>query len=583
VGDFPPLLTAAEMRAADAAATSTLGLPSLILMENAGRGIAGIIRRELEGAGEGAARAGGGVARGGAVAAAGAVAIVCGAGNNGGDGFVAARHLARAGVPVHVVLTAPASAARGDAALNLAALDRMGAVAIADGSGWTGEATWRSWLAGSAVVVDAIFGTGFRGGLAGVPAAAVSAMNAAPARKIAVDVPSGLNADTGRADGLVFRADVTATMGACKLGLYLDAEAPVGQVELVELGVPVVVGDPGPRSYLLDERGIAALLPRRRPSAHKGSAGHLLVVAGAPGKTGAAVLVGQAALRSGAGLVTVASTGAGQAALDAKVVELMTARYAKGAEVDSEPAVAALTALAERAQAIAIGPGIPTGEEMRAVVRQLATTATRPMVLDADALNALGTDAPSVLAPAPAPRVLTPHPAEMGRLTGLSTAAVQADRPGVARRLAEAAGAIVVLKGARTVIAAPDGRVFVSPIACAALATAGSGDVLCGVIGALLAGGADALSAAQIAVFVHGLAGEALAIELGDGVAAGDLPIAIASVIARLQHRGAAPRSTRPAAQRQRRAAGPARRTGRKGGRRPRRPSPPRLRRRSRS
>src|SRR4051812_45908710 len=187
------------MRAADAAAISGLGVPGLILMENAGRGLAGIIRREID-AGDGARRDGD-------------VAIVCGAGNNGGDGFVAARHLARAGVPVHVVLTAPASAARGDAALNLAALDRMGDVAIADGSGWTGEATWRSWLAGSAVVVDAIFGTGFRGGLAGVPAAAVSAMNAAPGRKIAVDVPSGLNADTGRADGLVFRADLTATMG----------------------------------------------------------------------------------------------------------------------------------------------------------------------------------------------------------------------------------------------------------------------------------------------------------------------------------------------------------------------------------
>ena len=570
--DFPALLTGAEMRAADAAATRVLGVPSLILMENAGRGIAGIIRRELD--------AGDGVKRDGDVA------IVCGAGNNGGDGFVAARHLARAGVPVHVVLTAPPGAARGDAALNLTALQRMGGVAIADGSGWTTEAPWRNWFAGAAIVVDAIFGTGFRGALEGAAAAAVAAMNAAPARKIAVDIPSGLNADTGRADGVVFRADVTATMGACKLGLFVDADAPVGRVEVVELGVPIVVDGhaDGARTHLLDEPGIAAMLPRRRASAHKGSAGHLLVVAGAPGKTGAAVLVGQSALRSGAGLVTIASTAPGQAALDAKVVELMTARYSKGAEVDGDEAVAALTKLAERCQAIAIGPGIPTSDGMHAVVRRLATAATRPMVLDADALNALGTDAPTVLSPAPAPRVLTPHPAEMGRLTGLSTADVQADRLGVARRLAAATRAIVVLKGARTVIAAPDGRAFVSPIACAALATAGSGDVLCGMVGALLAGGAEPLAAAQVAVFVHGLAGEALSVDLGDGVAAGDLPIAIASVIARLQHRGEDRRAVTPsAAERPERAAKRRRKSGQAGARRQSRPSPPRRRRRSQS
>jgi NAD(P)H-hydrate epimerase len=415
-------------------------------------------------------------------------------------------------------------------------------------------------------------------------------MNATRAFKLAVDIPSGLDADTGRAGPAVFRADLTATMGARKLGLFVDADAPVGRVEVVELGVPILVDGhaeadgAGARTHLLDEPGIAAILPRRRASAHKGSAGHLLVVAGAPGKTGAAVLVGQSALRSGAGLVTIASTAPGQAALDAKVVELMTARYSTGAEVASDDAVAALTKLAERSQAIAIGPGIPTSDEMHAVVRRLATAATRPMVLDADALNALGTAAPAVLAPAPAPRVLTPHPAEMGRLTGLSTADVQADRLGVARRLAAATGAIVVLKGARTVIAAPDGRAFVSPIACAALATAGSGDVLCGMVGALLAGGAEPLAAAQVAVFVHGLAGEALSVDLGDGVAAGDLPIAIASVIARLQHRGEDRRAvTPPEAGRRERAAARPRKKGRAGAGRPRRQSPPKRRRRSES
>ena len=344
INDFPSLLTAAQMRAADSAASSVLGVPSLILMENAGRGIAGVARRAL---------------RGGETAAPvdGDVAIVCGAGNNGGDGFVAARHLARAGVAVRVALTAPAASARGDAALNLAALERMGGVPIADGSGWTTEAPWRIWLGGAAVVLDAIFGTGFRGAIAGVPAAALAAMNAARAIKIAVDIPSGLNADSGRAAGVVFRADITATMGAAKVGLVIDADAPVGRVEVVGAGR----SDPRRRcgcAQLPAGRGRnCRRLVRRRATAHKGSAGHLLVVAGAPGKTGAAVLVGQAALRAGAGLVTLASTAPGQAALDAKVVELMTARYTKGADVNTDEAVASLTELTARAQAVAIWAG----------------------------------------------------------------------------------------------------------------------------------------------------------------------------------------------------------------------------------
>ncbi len=563
--DFQPLLTAAEMRAADTAATEKLGVPSLLLMENAGRGIADLVRREIAGG------------------AAGAVAIVCGAGDNGGDGFVAARHLAAAGVPVKVALIAAVAKVRGDAAAMLAALERMGGVPIADGSGWTGEAPWRGWLGDATVVVDAIFGTGFHGAIDGAGAGALAAMNAAAARRIAVDVPSGLDADSGRAAGVVFDADVTATMGAGKLGLWVEADAPVGRVEVVALGVPIAL-DGAARAYLLDEAGVAARLPRRRPSAHKGSSGHLLVVAGSPGKTGAAVLVGLAGLRAGAGLVTVASTAPGQAALDAKVVEVMTARYARGAEVDADEAVAALSALAARAQAIAIGPGIPTGDGMKAAVRRFAQTAALPMVLDADALNALGTDAPSLLAPAPAPRIVTPHPAEMGRLAGLSTSEVQADRPGVARRLAAATRAIVVLKGARTVIAAPDGRVFLSPIACPALATAGSGDVLCGVAGAFLAGGVDPLTAAQIAVYVHGRAGEALAAALGDGVAAGDLPLAVASVIARLQGRGQRADgglATRVEAATRARAGRPGRPAPRTGARLPRRRSSPRRRPRS--
>ncbi len=516
--DFPLLLTAAEMRAADLAIARALGVPTLRLMESAGRGVAGIVRREITGT-------------------PGEVVIVCGGGSNGGDGFVAARHLADAGTRVRALLTAPRAKIQGDAAAALAALEETGVVPIEDGSGWADASAWRGRLGGArvAAIVDAIFGTGFRGPVRDVPAAAIAAMNAAGGRKIAVDIPSGLDADTGRATGAVFRADVTATMGARKLGLSIDSSAPVGRIEIVDLGAPVddsVV--PDARCRLLAASGIAARLPRRDAGAHKGSKGHLLVVAGSAGKTGAAFLTGMAALRSGAGLATIASTAAGQLALDAKAIELMTARYADGDDAVPATALEELEALAARAQAVAVGPGIPTGPGMRTVVQQLAARLSLPMVVDADALNALGTAAPGILTGAPAPRVLTPHPGEMGRLLGVSIAEVQADRIGRARGLAAASRAVVVLKGARTIVAAPDGQVFVNPAATSSLATAGSGDVLTGVIGALLARGLDALSAAQVGVYVHGAAGEALAPRLGDGVVAGDLPVAIAVVMARL-------------------------------------------------
>ena len=517
------------MREADLAVAKALGVPTLRLMETAGRGVAAIVQREL-----GAAR--------------GRVTIVCGGGSNGGDGFVAARQLALAGLSVRVLLTAPQQRIQGDAAAALAALAQVGSVAVEDGSAWTDEATWRARLGdvdrradeGGAdaivdAVVDAIFGTGFRGPVRDVPAAALAAMNAASGRKIAVDIPSGLDADSGRAAGVVFRADVTATMGARKLGLVVDASAPVGRIEIVELGAPVDARvAPSARCRLLDAPGIAARIPRRSADAHKGSSGHLLVVAGSAGKTGAAFLVGTAALRSGAGLVTIASTAAGQSALDAKAIELMTARYTDGEDADPAFALAALQTLAGRAQAVALGPGIPTGAGMRAVVHELASRLKAPMVIDADALNALGTEAPKILRGAPAPRVLTPHPGEMGRLLGISIAEVQSDRLLHARALAAASEAIVVLKGARTIVAAPDGQAYINPFACSALATAGSGDVLTGVTGALLARRVDALAAAQVAVYLHGAAGAALEPELGDGVVAGDLPRAIAGVMVRL-------------------------------------------------
>ena len=533
------VLTAEQMRAVDGAARETFGIPTLLLMENAGRGVAELVAREVGGRTAGLR-----------------VRIVCGAGSNGGDGFVAARHLALAGADVRVLLAAPRAkiaGAGGDAATALAALVALGGgVAVADGTAWeAGEAhRWGEALRDAQVVVDALFGTGLRADVTGAPAAAIGAMNAAPGMKIAVDIPSGVEADTGHTWGVAFRADVTATMGARKLGFTIDADVAAGRVEVISLGIPIRPPvSLGPFCDFVEVEETLSRVPRRGPSGHKGTAGHLLVVAGAAGKTGAAFLTSRAAMRAGAGLCTVASTAAGQAALDAKVVEVMTARYAEGDDADAGSA-ARIAALAGGMRALAIGPGIPTGPGMRALVEELVARLPLPMVVDADALNLLGPRIGQVTALAPAPRVLTPHPGEMARLLGVTTAEVQRARVASARRLAAEAHAVVVLKGARTLTAIPDGTVFINPTANPALGTAGAGDVLTGVIGALLAQGMGALEAARLGVLVHGLAGDraaavigggALGEGLGLGMIAGDLPDAIAAVMAEGRRSSLAP------------------------------------------
>jgi hydroxyethylthiazole kinase-like uncharacterized protein yjeF len=509
------LLTAAQMRAMDSAVIARLGLPGLVLMENAGRGVAEIIARErphLAGT---------------------EVRIVCGAGQNGGDGFVVARHLLGRGAKVRVLLALPREKVTGDAAVFAKVLDALGADCIQDLSSETEAKVWQSHLAGATVVVDALFGTGLRSQIVGAPAAAIIGMNATDALRVSVDIPSGLDADTAAAHGVVVRAHITATMGCRKLGLVLDADAPVGRVELVDLGVVVestlaAALEQGPVCHWLEPEDIARILPVRAPTGHKGTAGHLLVVAGSVGKTGAALLAARAALRSGVGLVTIATTGAAQAALDAKVVSEMTSCYAQGDAAD-EGSLASLMAQAARMRAVVLGPGIPTGRGMADLVRRLVAELTIPMVLDADALNLLGTEAAAVLAKAAGPRILTPHPGEMARLCGITTAEVAKDRLGRARRLASDSGAVVVLKGARTIVAVPDGSAWVNPTANASLGTAGSGDVLSGAIGAWLAQGLSPTDAACAGVFLHGAAADEATRELGSGnLIAADLPDAIA-------------------------------------------------------
>jgi len=501
------LVGSAEMREIDRAAIETFGIPSLTLMDRAGRAVADA-----------------------AVALAGPsgrFVVVCGGGNNGGDGFVAARVLRAAGRDARVIALVPAERLSADARAVRDQADRAGVP--------VDEGVLAPLEAGPGdVVVDAIFGTGLGRPPEGAFAEAIARINAARgagARVLAVDVPSGLSADTGRPLGPCVRADRTVTFGFLKRGLVLHPGASLaGEVTVDDIGIPAEAARRVPVGCeLLTEAEARLLVAPRPPDAHKGDAGRLLVVAGSPGKTGAAHLALTGALRGGAGLVTLAARAevlpfalAGRP----EAMSLVLPGAGPLGRADLQP----LLALARDVDALAIGPGIPRGPETAELLRALLERAGKPAVLDADALNALADDA-ALLRRLGVPLLLTPHPGEMAKLCRTTTAEIQADRIGVAAASARAWNATVVLKGARTVVADPDAPPAIVPTGNPGLATGGTGDVLTGLCGALLAGGLLPPDAGRVGAWVHGRAGDLAARRFGErGLVAGDLGEAIGAV-----------------------------------------------------
>jgi NAD(P)H-hydrate epimerase len=504
------VVTAAEMRVIDRATIDEYGVPGPVLMEAAGRGAADVLC---------AIRPPRGLR----------VAILCGSGNNGGDGAVIARHLWNRGADVRLYLCAPREKIRGDADLHLRVAEKM-RIPCVDASG--GAAALDDFARRADVIVDALLGTGLSAEVRGVYREVIEAVNALPALVLAVDLPSGLDGDRGVPLGVCVRADHTVTFAHPKVGLVTDPGfARVGRLHVVDIGVPRGLGETlGGALWLLEEEEVRALLPPRPPGGHKGTFGHLLVIAGSAGKTGAALLAGLAALRSGAGLATVATTAGGQRALDAKTLEVMTALLCEGEEPDAEAWDRVQQTLYGKT-AVALGPGIPRGPAMTAFVARLVSECPVPLVVDADGINHLAAD-PAPLRRARAPIILTPHPGEMARLAGRSTAEVQSDRLGIARAFAAEHRVVVCLKGARTVIALPDGRAFINPTGNPGLGTGGTGDVLTGMIGAFLAQGLPAIDAARLGVFLHGRAGDLAAETRGQaGLIAGDLLEAVPRVL----------------------------------------------------
>jgi NAD(P)H-hydrate epimerase len=509
-----PLLDAETMRALDRWAIDERGVDGLDLMERAGAGVARAVER---------------------VTPEGRVSVVCGKGNNGGDGLVAARLLRDAGRTVSVLCASSPRELAGDARTNLERLPGQQPLRL-DGSGWDqhasgGDETATSGdaLADSVAIVDALLGTGFHGEPHGVVAEAIDAINSAGAAQVlSVDVPSGVDASTGAVAAHAVRATATVTFHAAKPGLWIrPGKAHAGELETIDIGIPR--GAPADTSIGLIDGAVVDTLPRRGASSTKFSSGHVLVVGGSRGLTGAPTLAARASMRAGAGYVTACVPASLQAILAAGgTPELMTVALPDRDGALSADGVAHVLEASVRGGALALGPGLGRSDCAVAFARELARKADVAMVLDADGLNAHAGHLED-LAERGAPTVLTPHAGELGRLLELDSTEIERDRLGHVRAAAERAGAVVVLKGDDTLVATPEGAVAVSRGGSPALATAGTGDVLSGVIAALLAQDLEPFTAAAAGVWLHACAGREAARRLGtaDSVVASDVIAAL--------------------------------------------------------
>lgn len=494
------LVTAEQMRNLDSTAINELGIPGIVLMENSGRGTVEIVNRQF-----------------GSLAGK-VVSIFVGPGNNGGDGLVMARFLHQERSRPQVFLLVDPDKLQGDASTNLAVVRKL-PIPVYPLQSDDDFINAEEHLVRSRIVVDAIFGTGLKREVSGFFAKAIRRINSFTCPVVSVDIPSGLDSDTGQPLGICVQADLTATYGLAKPGqVVYPGVQYTGILEVVDIGIPPeMVQRADIRLELLDKRDVSQWVPQRQAADHKGVFGHLLVLAGSAGKTGAAILAGQGALRSGTGLVTFCvpqqlNTIFETAMLEAMTIPLPKSLHGRLSIEDHD--------LIEQAvygkQAIIVGPGIGVEEETAELAAKLYQEVLLPMVVDADGLNILAAHKGIINSPG-GPRILTPHPGEMARLLDATAKDVQEDRLQSASLLAKENNVYVVLKGAGTVIADPDGHIAINPTGNPGMAAGGMGDVLSGIIGGLLAQGLSPWQAACLAVYAHGLAGDILAEETGVG------------------------------------------------------------------
>jgi NAD(P)H-hydrate epimerase len=515
------ILNAQQMREADRRTIQEIGIPSLVLMENAGRQVVAAMEASFD------------------ELRASRVAVLCGRGSNGGDGFVVARTLSLRGVEATVFLLGGVADVKGDARTNLEILGRLGitVVEITDAQAWE---LHFSEISEYDLIVDAIFGTGFRGPLSGLLETVVADVNGTATPVVAIDLPTGLSADLSDVDGEAIQASMTVTLAAPKVPLVLPpAEAHAGDLVIADIGIPSQVIDEleGQWLELLTREGMRLLIQPRTAESHKGDYGRVLVIAGSMGKTGAAHLAASGALRCGAGLVTIATPRSCVPIVAAMGAEYMCEPLDETASGGIDSAALDLV-LGLRADAIAVGPGLGTDPATSQFVQGLVERSGVPLVLDADALNAFADEPERLIGRDGVDLIITPHPGEMARLTGLSVEEVQASRIEVARNFATSHRVLVILKGHRTIVATPEGRAFVNLTGNPGMATGGTGDVLAGMVAAWFAQLLDAEAACKLAVYLHGLAGDLAEADEGEvSMTAGDLLLRVGDAIAELTAR----------------------------------------------
>ncbi|HEX7152108.1 MAG TPA: NAD(P)H-hydrate dehydratase [Thermoanaerobaculia bacterium] len=497
------ILDSVQMRNIDRRTTERFGVPSIVLMENAAIAVVDAIFAHYPDADR--------------------VAIFCGTGANGGDGFAVARHLENRSVVPVIVVVGDRASITGDAQTNLTVCERLG-IPIYDLRDEAEVETVLAHAADADLIVDAIFGTGLNRAPDGMHASVIRGLAELRIPVVAVDLPSGANASTAEPFEPCVQAEVTVTFAAPKVcHVFQPAALYCGEVIVADISIPTIaIEDESVTLAMITPEDVQPLIAPRRADTHKGTYGHVGIIAGSPGRSGAAVLAARGAVRAGSGLVTVMTDPDTAKLVHVGSIESMT--YS-----DSD-----LRAFLTRKTAVLIGPGLADDEDSYDHVRAIVSSIELPLVVDASALNAFAGRA-AELNPRNLPRVITPHPGELARIMGSDTDSIATDRIAAARDAARATNCVVVLKGHQTLVAEPDGHVFVNPTGNPGMASGGMGDVLAGLLAALLARDGDAVDAACAAVYLHGLAGDLIAEEIGDtGLAAMDvaerIPLAIQQV-----------------------------------------------------
>jgi len=502
------LVTANQMQDMDKQTIDSFGIPGVVLMENAGRGAFDMFLRKFKDL------------------KAKKIAVIAGRGNNGGDGFVIARYLMEKGIRVNLFLLSLKEKVTGDAKVNMELAQKLcdrsnsssGTCSIVEIPDTNALKEVKGRILHHDIFIDAILGTGLNSDVRGFFKDAIELMNSSQRPIFSIDIPSGLHSDTGQPLGVAVKADATATFSFAKAGHILyPGNSYTGELEVIDIGIPKFIAkEKNINLSLIEKKEIAACFSPRDFQSHKGSFGHLLVIAGSTGKTGAACLCANAAMRCGTGLVTLGIAKSLNNSIEPQVIEPMTHPLPeKEKGLLSDNCFDEIQTLLKGKQALAIGPGLGIRKGTKKLIHKLIQNSDVPMVIDADAINCIAQN-PEMLKKKKASAILTPHPGEMARLCNISTSEIQADRIGISSEFAKNHDVILVLKGAQTVVSFPDGRSFICPTGNPGMASGGMGDVLTGIIAGFYAQGFSPENASLAGVYIHGLSADILARDMGD-------------------------------------------------------------------